>query len=400
MWLWLPNFAADDWIEDARAAPMASERPFGVNLAGFLSSESGLGESARLRAEALAAAKIPTALNNVPHPDLENRERPGAPVTEDNPYRVNLVWVNAPETEAFARRAGPAYFAGRYSIAYWVWEMPEMPDEWRHHFRYYDEIWVPTRFVEACVAPRAPVPVTCIPHPIRPARIVASEPDRSWRARAGVADDAFVFLFVFHFHAVFERKNPLDLIAAYARALPRERDAVLVIKTAGGAGSRQLASMREAARGLNVRILDQVMRRDEVDRLVADCDAYVSLHRSEGFGLTLAEAMTYGKPVIATGHGGNTDFMTDDNSYLVRHRLVALDRDVGPYRKGWHWAAPDVDHAAALIRRVYERRDEASAIGARGRADVERALDPARVGAMMRARLDAIARNPAPRARA
>ena len=148
--------------------------------------------------------------------------------------------------------------------------------------------------------------------------------------------------------------------------------------------------MREAARGANVRILDEVMRRDEVDQLMADCNAYVSLHRSEGFGLTLAEAMTHGKPVIATGHGGNTDFMTADNSYLVPYRLVELARDVGPYRKDWHWAEPDVDHAAALMRHVYERRDLAREVGERGRLDVERQLDPGRVGRLIRERLEAV----------
>ncbi len=405
-WLWVPRLLDDTtWVSRARSDTGYLEQPFGVNLAGYLSGENGLGESARLRARALRAAGVPCALNDVHHPDLENGETPGAPVSRDNPYRFNVVWVNAPEVDAFAHRVGRRYFWHRYNIGYWVWEMPEVPAEWLSRFRYFDEIWVPTRFVHDAVAPWSPVPVTRIPHTINPERhaispeqrMVVPGPDgprthspQGWRAAASVPDHAFVFLFVFHFHAVFERKNPLALIAAFKQSVAREREAFLVIKTAGGTGSREMASMREASEGLNVRILDGVMRRSALDQVMADCDCYVSLHRSEGFGLTLIEAMAHGKPVIATGYGGNMDFMTRDNSYVVSHRLVELPQSVGPYRKGWHWAEPDVAHAATLMRQVYEHRDEAQRVGVRARDDVTRDLHPARIGTLVRDRLEVV----------
>jgi len=388
-WLWLPKLMDGGWGSMGSPPRAYADRPFGVNLAGYLTGENGLGESARLRAHALETAGIPVALNNVVHQQLVNAERVDAPVSRDNPYRFNLVWVNAPEADGFARRAGPGYFAGHYNIGYWVWEMPAFPDDWLSRFRYYDEIWVPSTFVQDCIAPRSPVPVVRIPHSIRPDRHVPGRA-QAWRHEAGVPDGAFVFLFVFHFHSVFERKNPLALIDAFKRTLATEQDAFLVIKTAGGAATRGLALMHEAARGSNVRIIDGVLRKDDVDRLIADCDCYVSLHRSEGFGLTLVEAMTHGKPVIATGYGGNTDFMTRENSHPVGYQLVELARDVGPYRKGWRWADPDVGEAAALMRHVHEHREDARRLGARARRDVEQELHPARIGALVRLRLESL----------
>ena len=135
----------------------------------------------------------------------------------------------------------------------------------------------------------------------------------------------------------------------------------------------------------------EILPREGIDGLVQLCDCYVSLHRSEGFGLTMGEAMSHGKPVIATGYSGNMDFMTAANSLAVRHRLIELDRDHGPYERGSEWADPDEEHAAELMRWVYEHRDRAAAIGARAREDIRQQLAPETVGAQVRARLRHIA---------
>jgi glycosyltransferase involved in cell wall biosynthesis len=117
------------------------------------------------------------------------------------------------------------------------------------------------------------------------------------------------------------------------------------------------------------------------------CDAYVSLHRSEGFGLTLTEAMNMGKPVIATAYSGNMDFMTASNSFPVKYRLVEIEKNHGPYTKGCEWAEPDLDHAAELMRYVYLHRDHAAEVGKRAQQDVCSQLHPKTVGRMIRERL-------------
>jgi glycosyltransferase involved in cell wall biosynthesis len=148
--------------------------------------------------------------------------------------------------------------------------------------------------------------------------------------------------------------------------------------------------MRRAAKGQNVRFVDAPVDRQAVDELMGSCDCYVSLHRSEGFGLTMAEAMAFGKPVIATNYGGNTDFMTRENSYLVDYELATMERKTGPYEKGWVRADANVAQAASYMRRVFEDREEARRVGEKARSDVERLLAPRAVGEMMLARLKAI----------
>jgi glycosyltransferase involved in cell wall biosynthesis len=109
-----------------------------------------------------------------------------------------------------------------------------------------------------------------------------------------------------------------------------------------------------------------------LDGLFSVCDAYVSLHRSEGFGITAAEAMCMGKPVIATDYAGNTDFMNVSNSYPVAYRLIELEQDHGPYKKGEFWADPDLDHAAEQMRRVFTEREQALRKGQRASSDMAR----------------------------
>jgi glycosyltransferase involved in cell wall biosynthesis len=149
--------------------------------------------------------------------------------------------------------------------------------------------------------------------------------------------------------------------------------------------------MKEAAAGARVSIIDTVVSREEVNALYRACDCYVSLHRSEGFGLTIAEAMVAAKPVIATGFSGNMDFMTSQNSYPVRYKMKEIERDYPPYRKGWHWAEPDLDHAAELMKDVYENRGAAAEVGSRARKDIVRLLSPEAVGERMKARLRELA---------
>ena len=122
------------------------------------------------------------------------------------------------------------------------------------------------------------------------------------------------------------------------------------------------------------------MNRADLLGFLAASDAYVSLHRAEGFGLPLAEAMLLGKPAVATNYSGNLDFMTPRNSWLVDFRRVALDRGHRPYPAGGTWAEPDLDHAAEQMRHVYRHREDANEVARRGRDELRALLSAAAAG--------------------
>jgi glycosyltransferase involved in cell wall biosynthesis len=364
-----------------------NERPFGVNLAGYLTSEKGTGQAARSAAEILHAAGMPLALNSVIDSDSANRERPVVPPMDENPYVFNLIYVNGDQAANFAFHKGRPYFAGRYNIGAWNWELTRFPEEWLSRFQYFDEVWVGTNFVKDALQSISPIPVTTVPYAVEPPPIAKLS-----RRDFGLSESDFVFLFMFDFYSVVERKNPFGLIEAFKRAFRPDEPATLVIKVSHS-DKRTLRLLTEAARGAKILVWHTILGRAEIGSLYQVADCYVSLHRSEGFGLTPAEAMALGKPVIATAYGGNMDFMSEDNSYLVRYSLIELDRDYTPYQKGWVWADPSLDHAADLMRAVYENRDTAASVGKRAAEDISELLGAEAVGRAMTGRLEAIARD-------
>jgi glycosyltransferase involved in cell wall biosynthesis len=360
-------------------------REFGVNLAGYLRSEKGMGEAARSDIRLLEAAGIPHVLDDFVDPGSLNRE-----VQKDtlagNPYAFNVVHVNADEVPRFVRERGGAYFADRYNIGYWTWELEDFPAAWRASLECFDEIWVPSTFVQDAVSRVADRPVLRMPHAVD-----LSPPQPLTRAELGLPENTFLFLFAFDFHSYLARKNPRGLIEAFRRAFDPGEPVTLVLKCShSDYAPEQLAALREQAAGLDVRFVDAMLDRERVRSLMTSCDAYVSLHRSEGFGLTLAEAMALGKPVVATGYSGNLDFMTASNSFLVPYHLVELAEDEGPYSRGSVWSDPDLDEAARLLRQVVDSPADAAERAARGRADVTTLLAPQVVGERARQRLEEI----------
>jgi hypothetical protein len=267
--------------------------------------------------------------------------------------------------------------------------LPRFPDRWHDRFAYYDEVWVGSGFIADAVGRAAPVPVVCVPPVLTP--VALGSRDRG-RARLGIGPDEFVVLFKFDFHSHPERKNPLAVVEAFRRGLAGKPGTRLVIKCVNPQSDpAAFAQLREAVAGCGGLLLDGYWPRADVSDLTAACDVYLSLHRSEGIGLTLAEAMAHGKPAVGTGWSGNLQFMTTANSYLIDYRLAELPVRVGPYPAGEVWAEPSVDHAAAVLDHLYRNRDEGRARGARARADIEAGFSPAAVGAVVRDRLRAIA---------
>jgi glycosyltransferase involved in cell wall biosynthesis/SAM-dependent methyltransferase len=334
----------------------------GVNVCGYLRNESGIGAAARSYIRILEHLDVPLALRDVSDLSVNRSEdRSIESFHDDHAHPVNLVCINA-DQHFVVMGQDPAFFDGKYNIGVWFWELPAFPAEWHDRFAHYDEIWVGSSYIANTLTPISPIPVVRI----MPALDAEAPGDRARGRTMLGADDEFVFLFMFDFHSYIERKNPLAVIDAFRLAFPADERARLVIKSLNGASKTAgLAALEAAAAGdERITLLNDYVSAAAIADLTYGCDCYVSLHRAEGTGLTMAHAMAAGKPVIATGWSGNTDFMDASNSLLVRFDLVELERDVGPYKLGGIWADPDVAHAGALMRHVFDRPDEAAALGA------------------------------------
>jgi glycosyltransferase involved in cell wall biosynthesis len=338
----------------------------GVNVVGFFKAEFGQGEASRRLAAALERTGLPyTTLTyeRIPH----RQEHPF--IERDGElFSANIVSLNAEHLVQFALDSGRDLLRNRYSAGLWFWETNRFPKQFRHAFDYVDEIWVASDFVGEAVRRETAKPVLTFPLPV-----LVPPPPSLTRADLGLPEDAFVYLFVFDFFSTLERKNPLGLIEAFTRAFPEPRRALLYLKSINGSGApSDLARVQGAiAERPDIVLSDGYLEGDRLTALTALSDCYVSLHRSEGFGLTIAEAMAFGKPAIATGYGGNLAFMDAKSSYLVPFVLSSLDEAVGPYPAGTEWANPDLDEAARLLRHVVEKPHESRERGLRGKAAVE-----------------------------
>jgi glycosyltransferase involved in cell wall biosynthesis len=355
----------------------------GVNLAGYFDAALGVGEAGRQVADALEEAGVAVAPVGLVASHSPGGERAGADERGVAPHPINLLCVNADATPALALDLGQGFFSGRYTIGLWWWEVDRFPERWVDSFEHVDELWAASDHVADALSPISPVPVVKVPLPVS-----LPEIERIPRERLGLPE-GFLYLFAFDHLSVFERKNPIGLIEAFKRAFAPGEGAALAIKCLNhDQRPDEHARLLAAAAGHpGVHIVDRHLPRAEKDAMIAACDCYASLHRSEGFGITMAEAMLLGKPVVATGYSGNLEFMTPDNSFLVDHVLVEVGEGNEPYPAEAHWADPDLDDAALKLRAVFDGREAALARAARGMVEVRERHSPEAAGKTMAARL-------------
>lgn len=365
---------------------------YGVNVAGFHTADLGVGESARCMVRAMDAANLPCAVVLL---KLNSLNRLGdttltARLQDENPHVFNIVHLDPPASRDIDNYHGKGFRVGKYNIGYWAWELPEFPQAWVPNCRYFDEIWCPSEFVRAAVSMASPVPVLTMPHSISFTR--PSETTADLRTRFGLPADRFLFLFLYDLNSYSERKNPQGVLEAFRRSGLAQQGAALVIKTHNAARNEpELAALRAIAADLpDTTLIVETLSRDDVYRLEAACDCFVSLHRSEGFGLAVAEAMYLGKPVISTDWSATSEFLNADNGAPVRFTLKTLGRSHGPYAAGQVWAEPDLDHAADWMRRLCADPALRRRLGEAARATIEQDFSPVHIGERYRRRLEAL----------
>ena len=391
-WLRSPAAAlaerAAAWIAAQDPTALASELGRdGANVIGHFCYPSGLRVSAESLTQGMLKAGLGVSLRDV---WADARDEPNhAEFRGAECYPVTIVHVQpTPFFDAAYHRAHLAERVPRsYRIGYWYWEFDTMPEDWRAQAAQVEEVWTATEFIAKGLREKLSIPVRTMfpgvrlaPYELRP------------KSHFGLDPLAFTFLFTFHMVSVMERKNPGGLVRAFRHAFGEDSGVQLALKTSfGDRHPQQLQSLRRTiGEARNIVLIDDVYSPDEVLSLMGACDAYVSLHRSEGLGLTIAEAMLMGKPAIATGFSGNMDFMDCTNSLPVDYTLVPLGVDIPPYDASFHWAEPSEEHAAQLMRRVYDNQAWARELGARAKASAEANLSLEAAGRRIAARLEEI----------
>jgi glycosyltransferase involved in cell wall biosynthesis len=291
-----------------------------------------------------------------------------------------VVHANAPMLPASLMRLPRAFMRASRIIGYWSWELPALPREWTIGARFAHEVWVPSQFAAQAVERLQPGRVRVIPHPVA---IVPPLPSTLSRQAFGIPDDTVVVLVAFNLASSLDRKNPYAAIAAFRAAFGDRRDRLLVLKVGHPEHfPSEFARLAEAADAPNIRLEVRDLPRADNHALLAAADIVLSLHRSEAFGLVLAEAMLLGKPVIATGWSGNMEYMDHESAALVGYRLVAARDSRGTYSvAGSEWAEPCLADAVAHLRRLADDELARRSLGARARDAALARLGPGRLEA-------------------
>ena len=353
-----------------------------------------MGEYLREIARALTVTGPPFGIKDVSQTPstLPGDDSVSAYVREHCAYKANLFVVNADNMKTTLELIGPETVAARFNIALWAWELSEFPDEWCEAMDVIDEIWTFSSFTQESLAAKATIPVLSMRQPVT----LATDAHLS-RPDFGIPEDRYVFLFQFDFTAFIDRKNPYACIAAFRKAFPHDRsDVLLVIKTSNSENYPEQLSQLVQAVGDDPAILlfHGTFPRGKVTSLMSLADAFVSLHRSEGFGRSLAETMLLGKPVIATNFSGNTDFMRQDNSCLVNYSLIPVKAGQYPFAEGQVWAEPDIDHAAWHMRRLAYNQPYVRLISQKARQTIAEDYNLSVTGARYRKRLELLGLSP------
>lgn len=356
----------DDDAQSATVPPVHSPRHIadhanpkpGALFIGYVEAGLGLGESLR----GLIKSVSSTAVDPKIYPfNVLVRDRYIGRFHEEkydlySSYKVNVFEMAADQLPAAFDELGKWRTGKSYNIFRTYWELSKADPSWRESLSKIDELWAPTNFIADAFRHVYDGKITIVPTIVDVDR--RAMPDRKL---FGLDENKFYFVFSFDYYSMTARKNPSAVLRAFEKAFPGGEDVGLVIKSIGprnvDANARVRAEIdRFMKKDARVVLVDRSLSREHMTVLLKSCDCYVSLHRSEGFGLGMAESMMLSKPVIGTAYGGCTDFLSEKTGFPVSYTLRRVMHGEYPFSDKLAWAEPDIDDAAAHMRTVFTDR--------------------------------------------
>ena len=329
---------------------MTANNKFGVNILGFFKYQFGIAELARLILASLEQAHIPYLINNLEALNHNIDKDLIQNISNDNIYPINIIVANASETGLVLQQKTEKYLKGKYNIGVWCWETEQFPLIEHNTVKYFNEIWTISEFCKESIKKTVNLPISVIRLPV----ILPN--NLPYFSSSRIPKNKFAVLFTFDFLSIFERKNPLAVVEVFKKAFGNDMNALLIIKSINKKyNSQKFQIILQAIKNFNnIIIFDESLNRIDTLSLINSCDVYISLHRSEGLGLSMKEAMAMGKVVIATNYSGNLDFMSNDNSLLVQYNKVQIPITIKCYyKKEIRWAEPDINDAVNKLKQIY-----------------------------------------------
>lgn len=361
----------------------------GVNLIGHIRGDFGLGESCRLVASILKKTGLPFTIQNISvYGDApEKNETWKEFECNELPYVINLIHLNPDGLQNSIWKLGFNTFSRHYNIGFYLWEQPEFPKEWLFAIDLMDEIWTPAEFISKGIRQLTDKPVYTMPYGMYEPNVECIYD----RAHFGLPQNICLFMVSYDGYSSSERKNPIGSVRAYAKAFSKSDINVGLVIKATHARENDLEQFRKILQGYpNIIILKNSYDKIEFNSLVACVDVYVSLHRAEGFGLVMAEAMLLETAVIATNWSANTEFMNEDVACMVSADIVTLEKDSFPYKKGTHWARPSEQEAVNFMKRLaYEPQYRKEKI-TKAKHYIEQKLSPIHASKRIKDRIEEI----------
>ena len=365
---------------------------FGVNFFGSMGTKDGIGRAARLNTEALSAANIPLNLFHLTRPvaleepTSDNQSQITNALLDRASYNINICHFSSRWTGAYWDKVSAQKRSLFYNIGYWVCEVPELPESWAQNLDLYDEIWTASAFCQNAIARVSTVPVLTFQHPIEPVIQDSFESDTCTKTLR--------FLFISNCYSDAERKNALGTLRAFHVAFRDREDVSLTLKLSNLEYAPILEkALRKELSGMTNVTLEVGYRPDvDIDALYRSHHVYVSLHRAEGYGLTLTDALRYGMPVVCTGYSGNMEFSCMPGVNLVEYDLVPIGHERLRYLAEQTWANPRLNSAVAALRKVAEDFETQKIAARESAAILADRFSIQRIGEMMQRRLNLVHR--------